>query len=159
MITFRKKKTEVKFYDSIEEMPHRRYMKFNKEMMRANEVGNSMTDVIKRIDRAMGFIQAKESDKAVRELSNARLAYSYSQAELEPKGLALAAMVKSINGVEVDDITASGLQNTLEVLQNIGMSKRELDHNADSVKKKSNKSSKFSFLYSLMGRISSIIRR
>ena len=159
MITFRKKKTEVKFYDSIEEMPHRRYMKFNKEMMRANEVGNSMTDVIKRIDRAMGFIQAKESDKAVRELSNARLAYSYSQAELEPKGLALAAMVKSINGVEVDDITASGLQNTLEVLQNIGMSKRELDHNADSVKKKSSKSLKFSFLSSLMGRISSIIRR
>lgn len=159
MIIFKKKKTEVKFYDSIEEMPHRRYMKFNKEMMRANEVGNSMTDVIKRIDRAMGFIQAKESDKAVRELSNARLAYSYSQAELEPKGLALAAMVKSINGVEVDDITTSGLQNTLEVLQNIGMSKRELDHNADLVKKKSNKSSKYSFLSSLMDRISSIIRR
>ena len=159
MITFRKKKTEVKFYDSIEEMPHRRYMKFNKEMMRANEVGNSMTDVIKRIDRAMGFIQAKESDKAVRELSNARLAYSYSQAELEPKGLALAAMVKSVNGVEVNDITTSGLQNTLEVLQNIGMSKKELDHNADSVKKKLSKSSKYSFLSSLMGRISSIIRR
>ena len=118
-----------------------------------------MADVIKRIDRAMGFIQAKESDKAVRELSNARLAYSYSQAELEPKGLALAAMVKSINGVEVDDIPASGLQNTLEVLQNIGMSKRELDHNSDSLIKKSNNISKFSFLYSLMGRISSIIRR
>ena len=159
MIIFKKKKTEVKFYDSIEEMPHRRYMKFNKEMMRANEVGNSMTDVIKRIDRAMGFIQAKESDKAVRELSNARLAYSYSQAELEPKGLALATMVKSINGVEVDDITTSGLQNTLEVLQNIGMSKKELDHNADSVKKKSSKSLKYSFLSSLMDRISSIIRR
>jgi hypothetical protein len=159
MIIFKKKKTEVKFYDSIEEMPHRRYMKFNKEMMRANEVGNSMADVIKRIDRAMGFIQAKESDKAVRELSNARLAYSYSQAELEPKGLALAAMVKSVNGVEVNDITTSGLQNTLEVLQNIGMSKKELDHNADSVKKKLSKSSKYSFLFSLMGRISSIIRR
>jgi hypothetical protein len=159
MIIFKKKKTEVKFYDSIEEMPHRRYMKFNKEMMRANEVGNSMADVIKRIDRAMGFIQAKESDKAVRELSNARLAYSYSQAELEPKGLALAAMVKSVNGVEVNDITTSGLQNTLEVLQNIGMSKKELDHNADSVKKKLSKSSKYSFLSSLMGRISSIIRR
>jgi len=159
MIKLTKKKVDVVFFDSIEEMPHRRYMKFNKEMMRANEVGNSMTDVIKRIDRAMGFIQAKESDKAVRELSNARLAYSYSQAELEPKGLALAAMVKSINGVEVDDITASGLQNTLEVLQNIGMSKRELDHNADSVKKKSNKSSRFSFLSSLMGKISSIIKR
>ncbi len=159
MITFKKKKTEVKFYDSIEEMPHRRYMKFNKEMMRANEVGNSKADIIKRIDRAMGFIRAKESDKAIRELSNARLAYSYSQAELEPKGLALAAMVKSVNGVEVNDITTSGLQNTLQVLQNIGMSKRELDHNADSIKKKSSKNLKYSFLCSLRDKISSIIKR
>jgi hypothetical protein len=159
MITFKKKKTEVKFYDSIEEMPHRRYMKFNKEMMRANEVGNSIVDLIKRIDRAMGFIQAKESDKAIRELSNARLAYSYSQAELEPKGLALAAMVKSVNGVEVNDITTSGLQNTLQVLQNIGITKRELEDHADTIKKKSSKSLKYSFLSNLMGKISSIIKR
>ncbi len=159
MITFKKKKTIILFYDSIEEMPHRRYMKFNKEMMRANEVGNTMVDVIKRIDRAMGFIQAKESDKATKELSNARMAYSYSQAELEPRGLALAAMVKSVNGVESKDITTSGLQHTLTILQNIGMTKKELDSNADSIKKKLNKSSKYSFLSNLRGRISSIIRR
>ncbi len=159
MITFKKKKTIILFYDSIEEMPHRRYMKFNKEMMRANEVGNTMVDVIKRIDRAMGFIQAKESDKATKELSNARMAYSYSQAELEPRGLALAAMVKSVNGVESKDITTSGLQHTLTILQNIGMTKKELDSNADSIKKKLNKSSGYSFLSSLRGRISSIIRR
>ena len=159
MITFKKKKTEVKFYDSIEEMPHRRYMKFNKEMMRANEVGNSMTDITKRVDRAMGFIKAKESDKAIRELSNARLAYSYSQAELEPKGLALAAMVKSINGVEVNDITTSGLQATLLVLQDMGMSKKELENNADTVKKKLSKSLKSFSLSNLMGKILSIIKR
>ncbi len=100
MITFKKKKTEVKFYDSIEEMPHRRYMKFNKEMMRANEVGNSVVDMLKRIDRAMAFIGAKEHDKAMKELSNAKMSFNYAQNELEPKGLALAAMVKSINGVE-----------------------------------------------------------
>lgn len=159
MITFKKKKTIIVFYDSIEEMPHRRYMKFNKEMMRANEVGNTMVDVIKRIDRAMGFIQAKESDKATKELSNARMAYSYSQAELEPRGLALAAMVKSVNGVESKDITTSGLQHTLTILQNIGMTKKELDSNADSIKKKLNKSSGYSFLSNLRGRISSIIKR
>ena len=159
MITFRKNNTEVKFYDSIEEMPHRRYMKFNKEMMRANEVGNSMTDITKRVDRAMGFIKAKESDKAIRELSNARLAYSYSQAELEPKGLALAAMVKSINGVEVNDITTSGLQATLLVLQDMGMSKKELENNADTVKKKLSKSLKSFSLSSLMGKILSIMKR
>ena len=159
MITFKKRKTEVIFYDSIEEMPHRRYMKFNKEMMRSNEVGNTMADVIKRINRAMGFIGANEGDKAMKELSNARMAFNYSQAELEPKGLALAAMVKSINGVEVEDITTSGLQNTLEVLQRIGITKKELEHTADGIKKKSNKSLKYSFLSSLRAKISSIIRR
>ncbi len=159
MITFKKRKTEVIFYDSIEEMPHRRYMKFNKEMMRSNEVGNTMADVIKRINRAMGFIGANEADKAMKELSNARMAFNYSQAELEPKGLALAAMVKSINGVEIEDITTSGLQNTLDVLQRIGITKKELEDTADGIKKKSNKSSKYSFLSSLREKISSIIRR
>ncbi len=159
MITFKKRKTEVIFYDSIEEMPHRRYMKFNKEMMRSNEVGNTMADVIKRINRAMGFIGANEGDKAMKELSNARMAFNYSQAELEPKGLALAAMVKSINGVEVEDITTSGLQNTLEVLQRIGITKKEVEDTADGIKKKSNKSLKYSFLSSLREKISSIIRR
>lgn len=159
MITFKKLKTEVIFYDSIEEMPHRRYMKFNKEFMRQNEVGNTKLDVAKRIDRAMGFIGANEADKAMKELSNARMAYNYAQAELEPKGLALAAMVKSINGVEVEDITTSGLKNTLAVLQRIGITKKEVETNADSIKKKSNKSLRFSFLSSLMGKISSIIKR
>ena len=159
MITFKKRKTEVIFYDSIEEMPHRRYMKFNKEMMRSNEVGNTMADVIKRINRAMGFIGANEGDKAMKELSNARMAFNYSQAELEPKGLALAAMVKSINGVEVEDITTSGLQNTLDVLQRIGITKKEVEDTADGIKKKSNKSLRYSFLSSLREKISSIIRR
>jgi hypothetical protein len=139
MISFKKNKAEVVFYDSIEEMPHRRYMKFNKEMMRANEVGNTTTDVIKRIDRAMGFIGANEGDKAMKELSNARMAYNYSQAE--------------------EDITTSGLKNTLEVLQRIGLTKKEVDSNAESIKKKSNKSLGYSFLSNLREKISSIIRR
>ena len=107
----------------------------------------------------MGFIGANEGEKAMKELSNARMAFSYSQAELEPKGLALAAMVKSINGVEVEDITTSGLQNTLEVLQRIGITKKEVEDTADGIKKKSNKSLKYSFLSNLMGKISSIIKR
>jgi hypothetical protein len=87
------------------------------------------------------------------------MAYNYSQAELEPKGLALAAMVKSINGVEVEDITTSGLKNTLEVLQRIGVTKKEVDINAESIKKKSSKSLGYSFLSNLREKISSIIRR
>ena len=159
MIRLNKKKVDVVFYDSIEEMPHRRYMKFNKEMMRANEVGNTVVDMMKRIERAMAFIGAKEHDKAMKELSNAKMSYSYAQNQLEPKGLALAAMVKSVNGVEKNDITTSGLQGTLAFLQDIGITKKELDDTSGSIKKKLKESLKFSFLYNLKGKISSIIKR
>ena len=158
MIKLSKKRVEVIFYDSIEEMPHRRYMKFNKEMMRANEVGNTVADMMKRVDRAMSFIGAKEHDKAMKELSNAKMSYSYAQNQLEPKGLALAAMVKSINGVERNDISTSGLQSTLALLQDIGITKKELDDTSGSIKKKLRGSLKFSFLSSLKDKISSITK-
>jgi hypothetical protein len=136
MIKLFKKKAEILFYDSIEEMPHRNYMKFNKEMMRDREVGSSISDIMKRISRAMQFIAAQENDKAMKELTNAQMAYAYSQNEIDPKGLALAAMVKSINGVESDNITADGLKNTLEVLQRLGLTKAEVDDTAGKIKKK-----------------------
>lgn len=136
MIKLFKKKAEILFYDSIEEMPHRNYMKFNKEMMRDREVGNSVSDIMKRIGRAMQFIAAQENDKAMKELTNAQMAYSYAQNEIDPKGLALAAMVKSINGVKSENVTSDSLKNTLDVLQRLGLTKAEIHDTADQIKKK-----------------------
>lgn len=159
MIKYKKKEREVIFFDSIEEMPHRRYMKFNKEMMRANDVGNTSADIIKRINKAISFINAKQPEKAVKELANARMTYAYATSELAPKGLALAAMVKSINGVKCDDITTSGLQNTLKVLEEVGLTKKEIDDTTGDIKKKLKENSKYFFLYNLLGKISSTIKR
>jgi hypothetical protein len=158
MINFFKKKITVEFYDSIEEMPHRRYMKFNKEMMRQNEVGNGMTDVMKRIERAMSFINADSSDKAFKELSNARLTFNYANAQLQPKGLALASMVKSVNGIEQTDLTSDGLRRVLTMLQDLGITKNEVDTVTEDIKKKLKPNSKSSFLSNLKERISFIIR-
>ena len=158
MINFFKKKITVEFYDSIEEMPHRRYMKFNKEMMRQNEVGNDITDISKRIERAMSFINSGSSDKAFKELSNARLTFNYSDAQLQPKGLALASMVKSINGIEQTDLTSDGLRRVLSILQDLGITKGEIDEATESIKKKSSKSLKYSFLSNLKEKMLSIIR-
>ena len=156
MINYKKKEREVIFFDSIEEMPHRRYMKFNKEMMRSNDVGNTTADIVKRINKAISFINAKLPDKAIKELANARMTYATN--ELEPKGLALAAMVKSINGVKCEDITTSGLQNTLKVLQDIGITKKEIDDTSGDIKKKLKENLKYFSLYNLLGKISSIIK-
>ena len=159
MINFFKKNVEVEFYDSIEEMPHRRYMKFNKEMMRQNEVGNSVIDIFKRIERAIQFIGAEQTDKALKELSNAKMSFNYASAELQPCGLALASMVKTIDGKEQTDITSDGLRSVLSLLQDLGITKREVEETTETIKKKSRENSKSSFLSSLREKISSIIRR
>lgn len=158
MIRLLKRKKLIEFYDSIEEMPHRNYMKFNKEMMRQNEVGNDETDVLKRIERAMSFINAGSSDKAFKELSNARMAYTYANAELHPRGLALASMVKTIDGQPQNDLTSDGLREVLVVLQDEGITKKEVETISEEVKKKLNKNLKYFFLTNLKVKMLSIIR-
>jgi len=143
MLKFRKKR-KIEFFDSIEEVPHRRYMKFNKELMRSNEVGSSPIDILKRIQRCIDYIMAGNNESALKELANAQLAYNYAMLELDPKGLALAAMVKSIDGEPCNDISSSGLQDTFKVLQDAGITKAEVDDTADKIKKKSKQSLKSS---------------
>jgi len=159
MIRLLKRKKLIEFYDSIEEMPHRNYMKFNKEMMRQNEVGNDETDVLKRIERAMSFINAGSSDKAFKELSNARMSYTYANAELHPRGLALASMVKTIDGQPQNDLTSDGLREVLVFLQDEGITKKEVETISEQIKKKWNENLKYFFRINLKAKISSIIRR
>ena len=159
MIHLFKKNIKIEFYDSIEEMPHRNYMKFNKEMMRPNEVGNDSNDVLKRIERAMSFINAGSADKAFRELSNARMTYTYAGAEIQPRGLALASMVKTIDGQKQTDLTSDGLRRVLKVLQDNGITKGEVDDISEEIKKKWSVNLKFFFLTNLKEKMLSIIRR
>jgi len=126
--------------------------------MRQNEVGNDMTDVMKRIERAMSFINADSSDKAFKELSNARLTFNYANAQLQPKGLALASMVKSVNGIEQTDLTSDGLRRVLTMLQDLGITKNEVDTVTEDIKKKLKPNSKSSFLSNLKEKISFITR-
>lgn len=158
MLKFRKK-SKIEFFDSIEEVPHRRYMKFNKELMRSNEVGSSPVDILKRIQRCIDYIMAGNNESALKELANAQLAYNYAMLELDPKGLALAAMVKSIDGEPCNDISSSGLQDTFKKLQDAGITKGELIDHADKIKKKSKPNSGSSSQVNSMEETLSTIRQ
>ena len=159
MIQFLLKKQTVQLWDDIEDLPHRNYMKFNKEIMRANEVGASPSDIMKRIGKALSFNKHGQKDKVAKELTNAQLAYNYMMNEIDPEGLALAAITKSIGGVPCDDFTTSGLMNTLEKLQDLGVTKKQVTHYTQTVKKNLSKNSKFSFLKTLLEKMSRSIQR
>ena len=156
---FLKKQTKIQLWDSIEDLPHRNYMKFNKEMMRDNEVGSSPSDIMKRISKALSFNKHGQKEKVAKELSNAQLAYNYLMNEIDPEGLALAALTKSIGGVPCNDFTTAGLMNTLEKLQDLGITKKQVTDYTQTVKKNLSKNSKFSFLKTLLEKMLSSIRR
>lgn len=127
---------DVEFYNSIEEMPHVRYMKFNKELIRANEVGTGTIDLIKRVNRAIGYLKADQHENAQKEMLNLKLNINYIEHEIDPKSFALACVVKSIDGVLCDDITTDGLKVVIEKLQKAGITKKDVDKNVDDIKKK-----------------------
>lgn len=136
MIRLFKKKKKVEFYDSIEELPYKNYMKFNKEMMRQNEVGHNFLDVKKRIERSMNFIVSGFPDKAMKELNNSMMTFAYIENEINASGLAMATIVKSIDGQECNDLTSSGLQETLNILSDLGITQKEIEQTTKTVKKK-----------------------
>jgi len=136
MIRLFKKKKKVEFYDSIEELPYKNYMKFNKEMMRQNEVGHNFLDVKKRIERSMNFIVSGFPDKAIKELNNSMMTFAYIENEINASGLAMATIVKSIDGQECNDLTSSGLQETLNILSDLGITQKEIEQTTKTVKKK-----------------------
>ena len=135
MIRLFKKKKKIEFYDSIEELPYKNYMKFNKEMMRQNEVGHNFGDVKKRIERSINFIVSGFPDKAIKELNNSLLTLAYSENEINPSGLALATIVKSIDGEKIEDLSSDGLQETLKILTDLGITQKEIETTSLKVKK------------------------
>jgi len=138
----------VVFYEDIETAPHQRYFKFNNYLAMAAETGENWEDLMTRIQRANKYIASDDKESAFRENSNMLMAFSFIKNEFSPTGMAYAVQVKSINGVERNDITETGLLETLDELNKIGISFSDFKHETERIKKKS----LMSYLYSLKKR-------
>ena len=128
-------KHEVQFYDSIRKLPIRRYSKFNKHMMIAAEVGETISDYDKRMQRAIGYVANEDFKSAMIELTNQRQGLHNALQEYSPNGMALATMVYSIDGVVFEDFEEDALNEVLYKLDSIGFSKELLDNTIQEVKK------------------------
>jgi hypothetical protein len=150
-------KKKVEFYEGIEDLPHINYMKFNKESLRADNVGFRAIDLEARVQAAAAYVGANQNQKALVELDNLYLALAYARNEFDPKGIAFAAQVKSIGGVLRDDFTTKGLEDTLKECQKLGITKKEIDERVDYVKKNLKQSLSYSFLIILLLTLISIV--
>lgn len=131
-----KKQThKVEFYSTIRKLPIRRFAKFNKFLMVASEVGCSVEDAQKRLSRAMGYFAANDKKSGLQELNNMINTIHHAHEEYNPTHMALAVMVKSIDGKELESFQEDDLDNILDHLGRIGFNQKQAEGTTIELKK------------------------
>lgn len=113
----------VQVYDSIDEMPIVNFQKYNKYLLIDSGIGSDADDVDAHIVKIAKYIKSNNSKKALQELQNMRQNIYMVNSEISPKYLAFAALIHSIDGKEVTDLSDDGLKKLLYDLREIKHSK------------------------------------
>ena len=127
-------KHNVEYYDSIEDLPIVRFHKYNKMLLVDAGLGSDLTDIDSHVERAIAFIKTQKKEQAIGELLNLRKNVFFVQMNLSPKHLAFAALVKSIDGKECNDLSDDGLRKVVELLSDC--TKGQIDKELEESKKK-----------------------
>lgn len=113
----------VRVYDSIDEMPIVNFQKYNKYLLIDSGIGSDADDIDAHIVKIAKYIKSNNNRKALQELQNMRQNIYMVNSEISPKYLAFAALIHSIDGKEVNDLSDDGLKKLLQDLKDIKHSK------------------------------------
>ena len=127
----------IEFYDNIKMLPIRRYQQSNKYLMIASDIGSDFSDFDKRSIEITEFLQKGMLPEAIKAIENRRQSVWNAFQNYNPRGMALAVMVYSIDGVVKKDISDAGLEKVIDELEKIGYTYGDMTENLSDVKKKS----------------------
>ena len=113
----------VRVYDSIDEMPIVNFQKYNKYLLIDSGIGSDVDDIDAHIVKIAKYIKSSNSRKALQELQNMRQNMYMVNSEISPKYLAFAALIYSVDGKEVKDLSDDSLKKLLQDLKDIKHSK------------------------------------
>lgn len=116
-------KKVIKLYDSIDEMPIINFQKYNKYLLIDSGVGSDVDDLNSHIVKVAQAIKAGDNKKALLELQNTQQNIAMVNSEISPRYLAFAALIHSIDGKELVDLSDEGLRETLNNIKEIRHSK------------------------------------
>lgn len=119
------RRTLLRVYDDIDEMPVDVFQKMNKYWMLSDQIGTSMAEIEERHLKKIAFV-AKDEKRvldAVGKLSNA-INMVLSETNLD--NLAFVCGIHSINEIEVTDRSENGLKKILKELSDKGLTVGEV---------------------------------
>lgn len=110
-------KHEVKLYDSIDEMPIINFQKYNKYIIVDSGLGSDVDSVDEHLVNLAKLIKTNK-DKAQQEIQNLRQTMHLIVSGISPNYLAFAALIHSIDGEKVEDLSDENLKIVLRKLKN-----------------------------------------
>ncbi len=111
-------KRKLEIYDSIDELPIKRFHKFNKYILVDSGVGSDISDIYEHINRVKAYVNKDDKENAIKQLNNlTQCLYMVSQ-ETNIKHLSFMVLIKSIDGKEIYDISDENLKRLLKMFGN-----------------------------------------
>lgn len=108
----------LEIYDSIDELPIKRFHKFNKFMLVDAGVGSDLASINMHISKIAGYIERADKENAKKQLENFRQALYMVSQETNIKHLSFMVLIKSIDGKEVHDLSDENMKRLLEIFKN-----------------------------------------
>ncbi len=114
------RRTRLKIYDDISQMPITRFMMANKYWMLHDSIGSSIEDFDKNHYSKFTLI-AGDKDKILKELANFRILIFNIMSEINVQHISFACLIHSIDGKEVTDLGEENLKDILSDLSKAGL--------------------------------------
>lgn len=136
---------KVTLYASIEEMPITDFQAYNRALLIDAGLGSTAEDLDSKLANAVRRLKRGDTKGAAQELENLRQTFAIVTSKTNPRMLAFAALVFSINGKEVKDKSDEGLREILRQLERRRVRVGSLLEALFEVKKKWTQSWRFFF--------------
>lgn len=136
MKTITVKGVEIKMYVDIRELPMRRYIEFQKNLLIDSGIGSNIEDVGKHFNALFQYLNHEKTADAIRESQNLyRNIFAILNGH-NTKVTTLCCLIHSIGKEITNDITDDGLEATSKILIKSNITWGEIDTQLEEVKKK-----------------------
>jgi hypothetical protein len=125
---------QVTFYDTIDELPIKRYNLLNKYSLIDLGIGSDVSDIVRHHSRFNQFLELKDYESLYVENENLMINYNFILSSKNIKGYVLASLIKEIDGEKVD-VSDSTIEEYVDFLEQSSLTIGQLADYTDNLKK------------------------
>lgn len=125
---------QVTFYDTIDELPIKRYNLLNKYSLIDLGIGSDVSDIVRHHSRFNQFLELKDYESLYVENENLMINYNFILSAKNIKGYVLASLIKEIDGEKVD-VSDSTIEEYVDFLEQSSLTIGQLSDYTDNLKK------------------------